>query len=199
MIAKPIGRAHRYEIPLPQTRNPLCEGSLWTVLSAKPPLKGEVPAICGRRGLFPHTAKVAAALSAAVTTAKLQETAPNEQGHIVWRKSQLRPQPLFGRRGLGRRGFSQRSRLLPRISPRISSGGGPGEGLLYREAPPPEFPTAPSSLVLSAAMGGRHFLRERRKSCEGAFGRLTRRNRPWDGSASLEPGALDPQRRCCQS
>ena len=73
-------------------------------LRAKPPLKGEVPAICGRRGSFPHAAKVAAALSAAVTTAKPIEDAPNEQGRIVWRKSQLEPQPLFGRRGLGRRG-----------------------------------------------------------------------------------------------
>ena len=86
------------------------------------------------------------------------------------------------------------------------------EGLLSEKPPPPqnlpsyspsysppEFPTAPSSLVLSTAMGGRRFLLERRKSCEGAFGRLTRRNRPWDGSASLGLGALDPQKRCCQS
>ncbi len=50
------------------------------VLPAKPPLKGEVPAICGRRGSFPHAAKVAAALSAAVTTAKPIEYAPNSHG-----------------------------------------------------------------------------------------------------------------------
>ena len=144
VIAKPFGRAHRYEIPLPQTRNPLCRGSLWTVLPAKPPLKGEVPAICGRRGSFPHAAKVAAALSAAVTTAKLQETAPNEQAaYQLGGRANSNRQPLFGRRGLGRRGFSQRSRLLPRISPRISSGGGPGEGLLYREAASPGVPYLP--------------------------------------------------------
>ena len=51
----------------------LCGGSLLASLHAKPPLKGEVPAICGRRGSSPHAAKVAAALSAAVTTTKLIE------------------------------------------------------------------------------------------------------------------------------
>ena len=45
-------------------------------LPAKPPLKGEVPALGGRRGSVPHAARVAAALSAAVTTTKQQETAP---------------------------------------------------------------------------------------------------------------------------
>ena len=35
------------------------------------------------------------------------------------RSSQLKRQPLFGRRGLGRRGFSQRSRLLPRNPPKL--------------------------------------------------------------------------------
>ena len=49
---------------------------------------------------------VAAALLAAVTTTIPQETAPNEQGHIVRRKCQLEPQPLFGRGGLGERRFS---------------------------------------------------------------------------------------------
>ena len=44
-----------------------------------------------------HAAKVAAALSAAVTTTNLQENAPNFQGHMVWRKGQLDPQPLSGR------------------------------------------------------------------------------------------------------
>ena len=41
--------------------------------------------------------KVAAALSAAVTTTTLQGTAPTSQGQPVWRKNQLEPQLLFGR------------------------------------------------------------------------------------------------------
>ena len=40
------------------------------VLPKKPPLKGEVPALGGRRGSFPNATKVTAALSAAVTTTK---------------------------------------------------------------------------------------------------------------------------------
>ena len=55
---------------------------------------------------FPPRRKVAAALSAAVTTTNLQETAPNLQRHIVWKKNHLEPQPLFGRGGLGERRFS---------------------------------------------------------------------------------------------
>ena len=58
----------------------LCEGSLLTALPAKPPLKGEVPAAGGRRGSSPSAAKVAAALSAAVTTTYLQEPAPTLHG-----------------------------------------------------------------------------------------------------------------------
>ena len=54
----------------------------------------------------PKSAKVAAALSAAVTTTKKQESAPNKQGQPVRRKSQLNPQLLFGRGGLGERRFS---------------------------------------------------------------------------------------------
>ena len=50
--------------------------------------------------------QVAAALSAAVTTTNLQETAPNLQRHIVWKKNHLEPQLLFGRGGLGERRFS---------------------------------------------------------------------------------------------
>ena len=122
----------------------LCRGSLWTVLPAKPPLKGEVPAICGRRGPFPYAAKVAAALSAAVTTAKPIEDAPNSHGRTSPKeRTSLFPAALrekgSGEEGLlsekppppqnlaphkslreGARGrsFSQRSRL-PRITPHV--------------------------------------------------------------------------------
>ena len=81
---------------------------------------------------------VAAALSAAVTSANLQGTAPNSHGREPPKEqSSLFPAAL--REGARGRGFSQRSRL-PRIphGTLLSSGGGPGEGLLFREAPPPE-------------------------------------------------------------
>ncbi len=56
---------------------PSCGGSLLAYFHAKPPLKGEVPALGGRRGSVHPRRKVAAALSAAVTTTKQQESAPN--------------------------------------------------------------------------------------------------------------------------
>ena len=55
----------------------LRKGTLSATLPAKPPLKGEVPAVSGRRGSFPKRRKVAAALSAAVTSTNSQESAPN--------------------------------------------------------------------------------------------------------------------------
>ena len=55
----------------------LCGGSPLAYLPVKPLLKGEVPALGGRRGSVPPRRKVAAALSAAVTTTKQQESAPN--------------------------------------------------------------------------------------------------------------------------
>ena len=79
----------------------------------KPPLKGEVPAKRAER-FVPHVAQVAAALSAAVTTTKLIGDTPTLRRNQARRSDQPKRQPLFGRRGLGRRGFSQRSRLLPR-------------------------------------------------------------------------------------
>ena len=81
--------------------------------------------------------KVAAALSAAVTTTPKQENAPTHRGAQVRRKAQAYSPPLFGRRGLGRRGFSQRSRLLPRISvpPPSFPEGARGRGLFYRKVP----------------------------------------------------------------
>ena len=82
------------------------EGAFGACLHAKPPLKGEVPAKRAEGFRPPHAAMVAAALSAAVTTTKKQKSAPNKQGQPVRRKSQLNPQLLFGRGGLGERRFS---------------------------------------------------------------------------------------------
>ena len=80
---------------------------------------------------------VAAALSAAVTSANLQGTAPNSQAEPS-QQNQPCQTPAALREGARGRGFSQRSRL-PRIphGTLLSSGGGPGEGLLFREAASP--------------------------------------------------------------
>ena len=78
--------------------------------------------------------KVAAALSAAVTITKQQGTALTFQAEPTMQKHPPKRQPLFGRRGLGRRGFSQRSRLLPRVLLLTSlEEGARGRGLFYRK------------------------------------------------------------------
>ena len=71
--------------------------------------------------IVPSTRQVAAALSAAVTTTKQQETASNSQGGAsLEEESSLFPAAL--REGARGRGFSQRSRL-PRNTPTFSYGG----------------------------------------------------------------------------
>ena len=71
----------------------------------KPPLKGEVPAKRAEGFRLPRR-KVAAALSAAVTTTKQQETAPTLRRNQPCRSAQPKRQLLFGRGGLGERRFS---------------------------------------------------------------------------------------------
>ena len=96
----------------------LCGGSLLTRLPAKPPLKGEVPATGGRRGSFPNAAKVAAALSAAVTATNSQKPAPTLRRNQPQRSHHLKRQPLFGREGSGGRGASLREAASPPRIPR---------------------------------------------------------------------------------
>ena len=82
--------------------------------------------------------QVAAALSAAVTTTKLQGTAPPFRRNQRRRKAPAERQPLFGRGGLGERRFSQRSGLSPRISPHTRLFGREREGGGFSaEKPPP--------------------------------------------------------------
>ena len=71
----------------------------------KLPLKGEVPAICGRRGSFPNAVKVAAALSAAVTIAKPIGDAPTSHGRAS-RQENASLFPATLREGARGRGFS---------------------------------------------------------------------------------------------
>ena len=85
--------------------------------------------------------QVAAALSADVTTTKLVGKRPHSQAEPAKkRKSQPKRQPLFGRGGLGERGFSQRSRLSPSISPPpVFSGGSAREGTFLQKSPLPRI------------------------------------------------------------
>ena len=89
---------------------------------------------------------VAAALSAAVTSSKPIGDTPNSQAEPTPQKQPTQTPTALRERGVwGERRFSQRSGLSPQRfpTPHVSSGGGPGEALLFREAPPPEFPYAP--------------------------------------------------------
>ena len=105
----------------------LCGGSLWAALPAKPLLKGEVSAVGGRRGSFPKRPQVAAALSAAVTTAKSIGDRLQLHGHTSPK---------------------ERTSLFPATLRERGSG---GEALLLEKRPLPQ--NLPASLVL-AEVGG---------------------------------------------
>ena len=110
-----------------------------TRLPAKPPLKGEVPALGRRRGSFPNATKVTAALSAAVTTTKQQEPAPTLRRNQLRRSHHPKRQPLFGREGSGGRGASLREAASPpSTSPTlVFRGGSAREGTFLPEKSPP--------------------------------------------------------------
>ena len=106
----------------------LCRGSLLAPFPAKPPLKGEVPAIGRRRGSFPQRLQVTNA-------------PPLRRNHLC-RSPQVKRQPLFGREGSGGRGASLREAASPPSVPHppVSSGWErEGGELLYREAPLPRI------------------------------------------------------------
>ena len=134
----------------PSADSSLCGGSLLAALPAKPPLKGEVPATGGRRGSFPNATKVAAALSAAVTTTNLQEAAPNYQAEPPMQKQPRQAPAALRERGVwGERGFSQRSRLSPQNPPppAVFSGGSAREGSFLQKRPlPRKTPPPPSKM-----------------------------------------------------
>ena len=81
-----------------------------------PPQREQSCAVTRMTENTPLPRTVAAALSAAVTTAKLIGAPQTLRRNQLRRCLQLNRQPLFGRRGLGERRFSQRSGLSPRIS-----------------------------------------------------------------------------------
>ena len=154
-IGKPFGRLRRGEIPQrlpPQRRKPQkapsAEGAVSRRLTEDKPLKlafipeAVIPLFPHPHkksdGLsaigffsFPQCCKVAAALSAAVTTTYPQETAPNSQAEPPKKKHTRQTPAALRERGVWReRRFSQRSGLspqnlrpLPRLFGREREGG----------------------------------------------------------------------------
>ena len=92
----------------------LCGGSLLAHFLQSLPFQGRCPPQAGG-GVHPPPRTSAAALSAAVDSRKLQETAPASQAEPT-PKNRARQTPAALREGARGRGFSQRSRL-PRSSP----------------------------------------------------------------------------------
>ena len=98
--------------------------------TSKPPLKGEVSAVGGRRGSVPPRRMVAAALSAAVTSRKPIGDTPHSQAEPTPKKhTNPNASRSSGVGGLGGEGLLSEKPPLPPASPqhRLSSGGGPGE------------------------------------------------------------------------
>ena len=95
-------------------------------------------------------------------------------------KTPLQRQPLFGRRGLGRRGFSQRSRLLPRVSPpnRLFRREREGGGFSTEKPPPSQYYLLSYPSVLKSSMR----LRQSGRTLTQSF-RLTCRPRSFSMSA----------------
>ena len=80
---------------------------------------------------------------------------PHRRNHLC-RNAQLKRQPLFGRGGLGERGFSQRSRLSPRIfHPNLFERGFGGERFSIEKCSPPKYLTLSlfSEVVYAAGVG----------------------------------------------
>ena len=111
--------------------------------SSKPPLKGEVSAVGGRRGSVPPRRMVAAALSAAVTSHKLIGDTPHSQAEPPMKyRTKPNASRSSGVGGLGGEGLLSEKPPLPPASPPQSlfgwgSGGG---GFSLEKLPPPESP-----------------------------------------------------------
>ena len=120
----------------------LCLGCIGDVplaaLPAKPPLKGEVPAIGVRRGSSPTPRTVAAALSAAVTTTKQQETAPQLTAAYCMEEKPTRTAAALREKGSGEEGLLSEKPPPPqnlRLFPSSFREGARGRGLFYRKGP----------------------------------------------------------------
>ena len=86
---------------------------------AKPPLKGEVPAVGGRRGSFPKPHGRGGSVSRRDLTQAYRRRTQPTGGINSEATYQANRQPLFGSGGLGERRFSLRSGLSPRVFPHV--------------------------------------------------------------------------------
>ncbi len=120
----------------------LCGGSLW--------------GFCLQACPYPNAVKVAAALSAAVTTTKQQENAPISQAKPPMQKHATQTPAALRERGVwGERRFSQRSGLSPQNLPYHSLfGRGPGGGASRREAASPGVSPLAISPFFGYNLGG---------------------------------------------
>ena len=80
---------------------------------------------------------------------------PPRMGAQLQKSIQVYPQPLFGREREGGASLREAASLAYPRRPLISSGGGPGEALLYREAASPGVLTPPLSSILRSRFRGR--------------------------------------------
>ena len=121
-------------------------------VAAKPPqvtvsrLSGTTKGLCDRPletfarplpviGRYPTLAGHGGSVSRRDHNQAYRRPRPPLRRNQIRRTPHPKRQPLFGRRGLGRRGFSQRSRLLPRISPQTSfREGARGRVLFYQKS-----------------------------------------------------------------
>ena len=119
------------------TDNSLCGGSLLANLRAKPPLKGEVPAIGGRRGSFPTPQGRGGSVSRRDHTQAYRRSTA-----LTWvRKPEGTHKPIPSHssgEGVWGRGASLREAASPPAFPHRSLfGRGPGGGASLREAASP--------------------------------------------------------------
>ena len=138
------------------------------LLHKKPPLKGEVPAKRAE-GFVPPRRKVAAALSAAVTTTpSLLEDAPNVcMGANLSKEESRRNSNAIRSSGEGvwGRGASLREAASPPESPyrKALREGARGRGLLFREAPSLAYVLYPAISFFLMPMAAASFSRRLRR------------------------------------
>ena len=105
----------------------------------KPPLKGEVPAKRAE-GFRPPRRKVAAALSAAVTTTKFIGDAPTSQAEPSKGKGATQTPTALRERGSGGEALLSEKRPLPQnFPPPVFPGGSAREGAFLQKGPLPRI------------------------------------------------------------
>ena len=133
----------------------LRKGILSAAFPAKPPLKGEVPALGGRRGSSPNAARPRRLCQPPWTQPSRRKPHPTLRRNHLCRSPQAKRQPLFGREESGGRGASLREAASPPSVPHptLSLGeGARGRGLLFREAPSLAIFTLSQSLSFAMMM-----------------------------------------------